>query len=62
MKRCPQCGESKEHSEFYKDASKHDNLSSMCKACKRKVAAAYYHAHKPERAAYALWYRRTYGY
>lgn len=60
-KRCPQCGTNKPAGEFYKDGTKADGLSSMCKSCKRRCAVAYYESHKEERAAYAANYWRMYG-
>ena len=37
MKRCSKCGELKDESEFYKDATKKDGLSYICKSCKYEL-------------------------
>lgn len=38
MKRCPKCSQTKEHSEFDKNAARHDGLHSWCKPCRVKSA------------------------
>lgn len=38
MKRCPQCGESKERSAFGVDRKRKDGLKCYCKACRRSEA------------------------
>jgi len=60
-KRCPRCGETKPVSDYYKDTSKSDLLSTMCMCCKRAASSAYYHAHKEARQAYYRDYRAKYG-
>ena len=42
MKMCNKCNEEKEEKEFYKDSSKKDGLSTLCKECKRKYSKKYY--------------------
>ena len=37
-KRCSKCGEMKNHSYFFKDRSKQDNLCSSCKTCSLETA------------------------
>ena len=44
-KRCPNCGQAKPESEFYRDRSKRDGLCSWCRECKddakkKRIAAA----------------------
>ena len=41
MKRCTRCGDTKDVSEFYRDASRSDGLSPQCKACCRVHQRAY---------------------
>ena len=42
MKRCTECGDKKDRSEFYKDSSRRDGLRGDCKICSKKSQAAYY--------------------
>ena len=41
MKKCYNCGEEKPTTEFYKNKSKIDGLSTECRACKKQQACAY---------------------
>lgn len=41
-KQCPKCSQEKDSSNFYKDKTKGDGLSYMCKSC-RKIYAHKYH-------------------
>ena len=36
-KRCPKCGERKERSEYWNDASRPDGITAYCKPCKAEV-------------------------
>ena len=36
-KRCPKCGERKERSEYWNDASRPDGITAYCKPCKNEV-------------------------
>ncbi len=37
FKRCTKCGETKQTTEFHKDASKGDGLHGLCKICLRAI-------------------------
>lgn len=50
MKICTKCNVEKELSEFYKDKSKKDGLSSSCKECKTAQNKAYMKAHQKEKS------------
>lgn len=41
-KRCPACGETKTHSEFYQDAQQTDGLTSRCKVCRKNYQRTYH--------------------
>jgi 5-methylcytosine-specific restriction endonuclease McrA len=56
MKHCTKCGVTKSATEFYKDASKHDGLSSSCKVCKNAANAKWNTANPEKFKAYnAKW-------
>lgn len=44
LKVCSKCRESKVHSEFVKDKSKKDGLTSKCKVCQRELTRNWYKA------------------
>jgi hypothetical protein len=62
-KRCPKCGETKEHSDFYRNSSAKDNCSPYCKVCSNLRTTSYAKENKdkiqPKLAGYAL--KRRYG-
>lgn len=41
MKRCPQCNQEKDSSEFFKNAARHDGLSGYCRVCQTKANNAH---------------------
>ena len=49
MKRCGKCGETKPHSEFYKDKRARDGLMSYCKECAKAAARAWYETKYPDK-------------
>lgn len=52
MKVCTKCNSDKELSEYYKDKSKKDGLSSSCKSCKNKQNIEYQATNKESKAEY----------
>lgn len=42
MKKCPRCGETKQVSEFGRNAHKKDGLQSQCNSCRKTTSHAYY--------------------
>ena len=55
-KYCPKCKSFRPRTHFSKDKTKPDGLQTCCKSCKAANYAAYYAAHKAERAAYQAAY------
>lgn len=51
MKTCSRCGICKAKSEFHRNRTRMDGLSSWCRACVRKKEKAYYRKHKERRLA-----------
>lgn len=47
-KRCPQCGETKPLTEFYKNASRKDGLSVYCKQCIKENSHEYHQRNKDQ--------------
>ena len=47
-KKCPCCGKTKSYSEFYKNSSRKDGLTTYCKAC-IKIQSADYHKRNKEK-------------
>ena len=56
-KRCPDCGETKPISEWYKNKYNSDGYHGHCKECTRKRARKYAHAHNDIRRTWARQYR-----
>ena len=52
MKICTKCDVEKEFTEFYKDKSKKDGLSSSCKECKSAQNNEYMQTHKKDKSEY----------
>ena len=48
MKRCKECGEPKDRSEFHKQAGSADGLQAKCKVCRRAASAVYRSTRKAE--------------
>lgn len=47
-KTCPKCGETKDASEFHRNASKKDGLAWACKSCVSQRAHDYYQANRED--------------
>ncbi len=48
LKRCPECGETKDRSEFTRNAQSSDGLSVYCRACRTAMKRAAYLANRDE--------------
>lgn len=46
MRKCTKCGIEKELSEFHKNKTRHDNLSSWCKTCQTSHKKIHYEKYK----------------
>lgn len=73
QKICPKCGKSKDYTQFYRDRTKPDGLTSTCKQCRRDAQKSYRKNNvgsvktyedkrrlKPERKEYSKEYQRKY--
>ncbi len=54
-KRCPECEEIKDCSEFYKDRSRHDGLRRLCKDCDKARRNRVNKGEKPSEDKFAQW-------
>lgn len=54
-KTCPKCGETKGHTEFYRNAKNRDGFQACCKVCQ----ARYYAANREKRRGYQTSYHLT---
>ncbi len=41
-KRCPKCERTRDITCFYRDTSRRDKLTAVCRDCRRKASLAYY--------------------
>lgn len=46
MKTCPNCKETKDHSEFYAHKGRYDGLQATCKVCRKAYNAQHYKDNK----------------
>lgn len=54
-KRCPECTDTKDRSEFYKDRSRHDGLRRLCKLCDKARRNRVNKGEKPSEDKFAQW-------
>lgn len=59
VKRCPQCGETKEHGEFYRNRAQRDGLSPYCRPCTRLANRRWQDANPEKTREYGQRYRQT---
>ena len=57
MKKCNCCGLEKDESEFFRDKSKKDGLTSFCKVCKKAYDIKYRASHADKLSEYGKKYR-----